>query len=239
MTFKVDWCSHEAAKYAVETWHYSKRMPSGTLIKLGVWEDDKFVGAVIFSHGANQSIGKPFGLTQFDVCELTRIAMTKHKVPVTQVMKIAIKMLKKKSPNLQLIVSYSDFSTQKHIGAVYQAGNWVYVGHASFIPGCYYESHGKLIHGRSARAKYGTEKNMPKSYKRVEHLTKFKYLYPLTVEMREKIEKLRKPYPKKHEKTSALVDHTVRSAVVQTEEGGSIPTSTHPEQTEHFSEGSL
>ena len=25
-TLKLDWCSHEAAKYAVEHWHYSKRI---------------------------------------------------------------------------------------------------------------------------------------------------------------------------------------------------------------------
>jgi hypothetical protein len=38
---KVDFCSYEAAKYAVEHWHYSKTMPAGKTVKIGAWEDDK------------------------------------------------------------------------------------------------------------------------------------------------------------------------------------------------------
>jgi hypothetical protein len=26
---KIDWASHEAAKYACENWHYSKCLPAG------------------------------------------------------------------------------------------------------------------------------------------------------------------------------------------------------------------
>jgi len=42
---KLDWCSYQAAKYAVENWHYSKCMPVGKLVKIGVWEDKKYIGA--------------------------------------------------------------------------------------------------------------------------------------------------------------------------------------------------
>jgi hypothetical protein len=35
---KVDFCSHEAAKYACEHWHYSRCVPASKLIKIGVWE---------------------------------------------------------------------------------------------------------------------------------------------------------------------------------------------------------
>ena len=41
---RLDWCSYEAAKYAVEHWHYSKRMPKSKLAKIGVWEDGEFIG---------------------------------------------------------------------------------------------------------------------------------------------------------------------------------------------------
>ena len=40
---KVDWCSYEAAKYAVMHWHYSKTMPAGKTVKLGVWENGRFI----------------------------------------------------------------------------------------------------------------------------------------------------------------------------------------------------
>jgi trehalose 6-phosphate synthase/phosphatase len=35
---KLDWCSHEAAKYACEKWHYSGRVPTSKSARIGVWE---------------------------------------------------------------------------------------------------------------------------------------------------------------------------------------------------------
>ena len=49
---KLDWCSHEAARWAVEHWHYSKSMPTPPVVKIGVWEDERFIGVVLFSRGA-------------------------------------------------------------------------------------------------------------------------------------------------------------------------------------------
>lgn len=71
----VDWCSYEAAKYAVEHWHYSERMPAGKLVKLGIWENSCFVGVVVFGRGAIYNIGKPFGLGQTECVELVRVAL--------------------------------------------------------------------------------------------------------------------------------------------------------------------
>jgi len=50
---KLDWCSYAAAKYAVERWHYSQTMPSPPRVQIGVWEDDSFIGCVLFSRGAS------------------------------------------------------------------------------------------------------------------------------------------------------------------------------------------
>ena len=104
---RLGWCSHEAAKYAVMNWHYSRAMPAGKLVKIGVWENDRFVGAVIFSRGANNNIGKPFGLKQTEICELVRVALSKHETPVTRIVAIAIKMLRKKAPGIQMLISVS------------------------------------------------------------------------------------------------------------------------------------
>ena len=41
-TLKLGWCSYAAAKYAVEHWHYSKVMPSGKAVYIGVWEEAEF-----------------------------------------------------------------------------------------------------------------------------------------------------------------------------------------------------
>ena len=83
-TLKIDWATHEAAKYACEKWHYSRSVPVPPLVKIGVWENEKFVGVVIFSRGATPSLLRPFGLKQTEGCELTRIALTKHVTPVSR-----------------------------------------------------------------------------------------------------------------------------------------------------------
>jgi len=48
---RLDWCSHAAAKYAVEHWHYSKTMPVSKRVNIGVWEGEKFIGR-LFLRGA-------------------------------------------------------------------------------------------------------------------------------------------------------------------------------------------
>ena len=118
---KLDWCSYEAAKFAVEHWHYSKCMPIGKLVKIGVWEDNKYIGAVIFGYGNNQFQGVAYGLVQTQICELLRIALTEHKTPVTKISSIALKMLKQSNKGMRLVVSYAD-PEQGHNGAIYQAG---------------------------------------------------------------------------------------------------------------------
>ena len=74
ITLRLDWCSYEAAKYAVEHWHYSHSMPGGKSVKIGVWEDKQFVGCVIFAFGAQQNLGRAFGLTMYQCSELVRVA---------------------------------------------------------------------------------------------------------------------------------------------------------------------
>lgn len=198
-TLKLDWCSHEAAKYACENWHYSKRMYVNKTVKIGVWEDGKFIGCVIYGNGC-QFIAKPYGMADTQVCELVRVALTNHKTPVSKILAISFKLLLKQSPDLCLIVSFSDTS-KGHYGGIYQATNWVYVGSAEYHE---YEVLGKRVPPRTLHHRYGKggqsiewlRKNVDPKAERVLNGIKHKYLYPLTPEMRDKIEPLRKPYPK-------------------------------------------
>lgn len=227
---KLDWCSHEAAEYACKNWHYSRCTPSGRLSKIGVWEDSSFIGCIIFSHGANKNIGGPYRLNQYQCIELTRIALKNHKTPVSRLVKIAISIIKKKNPNLKLIVSYADID-QDHIGVVYQAGNWIYVGQTGvgartgfIIKGR--KTHNKTVHSRGVRE---TIKDV-RTYldpEAEEHFSfgKHKYLYPLSDDMRQKIEPLRKPHPKKKDMRVGSV--AVSTSSSHEEGGGSIPTPTH------------
>jgi len=92
---KIDWATHEAAKYACENWHYSGTKPANKSNCFGVWEDGKYIGAVIFGLGASPGLGKPYGLGIFEVCELTRVALTKHKTEVSRILAICFKTAQK------------------------------------------------------------------------------------------------------------------------------------------------
>ena len=175
---KIDNCGHDAARYAVMNWHYSKAMPSGKLVKYGVWEDDKFIGAVIFGRGANNNIGHKYGLTSIEICELVRVALTKHKTPVTRILSICLNLLKKQNPGLVLVVSYADKTNQGHEGVIYKAGNWIYEGESVCKSG-YYVVNGVMTHARSVSAKYGTigdARKLANITKQNKELIKHKYI---------------------------------------------------------------
>ena len=222
-TLKIDWCTHEAAKYACENWHYSESTPVPPLVKVGVWEDSKYIGCVIFSRGASSNLLKPYGLKQTEGCELTRVALTKHKTPVSRILSIAIKFLKKNSPDLKLIISFADPS-EKHHGGIYQATNWVYSG-KSATSFKYVDKSGREWHSRQVSEKgYNVQQGnlrktaKPSECKKILCEGKHRYLFPLNEEMKLKVEKLKKPYPKR---ASSVESGT---SVFQTERGGESPT---------------
>lgn len=199
-------CSFEAAKYAVMNWHYSQAMPSGKLIKYGVWENNKFIGAVIYGRGANKDLGKPYKLEQTEICELVRVALTTHTAPVSQIVAETIKQLKATNTGLRLIISFAD-PEQSHKGGIYQAGNWLYNG-MSFAADEYIVN-GQRIHGRSLRAKRAThpiktnDKNALQWAKRIldpnaqeiKGSSKHRYLMPLDRAMRRQLKGIELPYP--------------------------------------------
>jgi len=187
---KIDWATHEAAKYACENWHYSKCLPAGKMVKIGAWENEKFIGVVLFGRGANHNMVKGYGLTQDQGCELVRIALTKHSAPVSKIAAHAMRFLKKQSPDLRLVVSYAD-PEQGHHGGIYQAGNWIYRGLSSPAIKVWYN--GKWSHKKTVDDSGINQSNLLK--KRV--AGKHTYLMPLDAEMRERIMQLAKPYPKR------------------------------------------
>lgn len=203
MNFKMEFCSYEAAKYACKNWHYSKSMPVGKLVKVGVWENDKFIGVVIFGRGAAKDLLSPYGLTQDRGCELTRIALKKHKTFVSKIMMIAIKFLKKLNPNLELIVSFAD-ADQDHIGSIYQATNWIYTGLKNKNKKSAFIINGKKTHPKSIQAT-GVKQSLSEIRKYLDpraelFISKGKhcYLMPLNKKMRKNVIKLSKKYPKRN-----------------------------------------
>jgi hypothetical protein len=219
---RLDWCSHEAAKYAVEKWHYSRRMPNSKLVKIGVWEGGDFVGVVIFGVGATPEIAKPFGLNAEDVCELVRVALSRHVTPVSRIVAIALRMLRGQCPKTKMVVSFAD-SAQGHHGGIYQAGGWVFIGTKAYHA---YRVLGEMVHPRTLYDRYGVggqsipwlRKNVDPKAQRVITGAKHKYAMAFTDELRAKLNAKSLPYPKRAASESG--DTSANHA----EKGGSIPT---------------
>jgi hypothetical protein len=215
MSLRLDWCSPSAARWACEHWHYSRSISSGKNVYIGVWESG-FIGAIIFGHGSgNSTNGLRFGLPRnCAMAELTRVALTDHETPVTRIVAIAMRMISKQSPGLRLIISMAD-PRQNHLGIIYQAGNWIYTGKTK--PDVEYCVRGIWMHHRSATA-IGSMKGAPSRPIPAKH----RYLMPLDNEIRKRIEKFRKSYPKRagSDTSDTLANHAGK--------GGSLPTPALP-----------
>ena len=214
---KIDWATHESAKYACEHWHYSKTLPVGKMVKLGAWENGKFIGVVIFAWGMNKSLGQPYGLQMVDCCELVRVALTKHQAPVSRIMAVAIQFLKMQSPGIKLIVSFSD-PEEGHHGGIYQATNWIYAGTTAV--NYEWRLNGRRLNKRAYTGhNFGNAKmKVPTGAIKINLKGKHRYLMPLDTETRKKVLPLSKPYPKR------AGSDTTDTAGLQPAEGGSIPT---------------
>lgn len=211
---RLAWATHQAAYHACSEWHYASQLPKGKLVKIGVWEDDRFVGVVLFSRGASPFLGKKYGLGHTEVCELTRVALRDHKTPVSRILRIACRMLRSSQPGLRLIVSFAD-PFRGHHGGIYQAAGWIYTGQSGetieylvsgkwkhvksmYVPKGYAEAAGKDAAWRHKNGVYyqlkasGRLASTPKRTMPGKH----RYLFPLDEEMRELLALYRVPYPR-------------------------------------------
>jgi hypothetical protein len=202
---RLDWCSHEAAKYAVEKWHYSRCMPAGKLAKIGVWESDKFIGVVLYGLGASPPFyvwaQRTLDIKQTEACELVRVALTRHATPVSRIIAISLKMLRALCPKLRCVVSFADCD-QGHHGGIYQASGWTFLGTTCKGERCGFMINGKKMHPRSLGAK-GYEQSLkgarmidPRAYE-VKTKGKHKYLMGLDQPMRDRLALLAQEFPKR------------------------------------------
>jgi hypothetical protein len=222
-TLRLDFCSHEAARVSIMRWHYSRQLPKSKLVKIGVWEGDKFRGAIIYGLGANRHIASPFGLQGTEVCELVRVALAPGRVhPTSRCVAISLKLLHRQSPGVKLVVSYAD-SGQGHNGTIYQASNWVFLGGSEQS---YIKVLGKVEHPRSLYDRYGRKgqsipwlrQNVDPRADRVPNPPKWKYVYPFDPKLRRRLETQALPYPKRGR------SNTSDAPGDQPGEGGATPT---------------
>jgi hypothetical protein len=217
VSLRLAFCHREAAIFAVKVWHYSRTLPAGRLVCVGVWEKSMFVGAVIFGRGASSEIGSPFGLCQSEVCELTRVALGPHQAPTSQIVSLAVRLLRRQSPGLRLIVSYAD-PEHGHHGGIYQAMNWQFIGatnRESLI-----RLNGCLFHPRTVGSRYRTRAidwlrgHVAPDAAHVRTMPKFRYVLPLDDDMRRQLAPRVEPYPKRNHASKAQNSGALRPRAV-------------------------
>ena len=181
MSLRLDWCSHEAARYSVMRWHYSRKMPKSKLVKIGVWEHEQFCGAIIYGLGANRHLARPFGLKSIEACELVRVALSPNRRhPTSQCVAVSLRLLHRQSPGLRLVVSFADLG-QGHLGTIYQACGWTYTGASKQS---YLRVRGQIVHPRTLYDRFGPggqsvpwlQKHVDPLAERVEMAPKLRYV---------------------------------------------------------------
>lgn len=193
-------CKVSDARAAIMRWHYSRRVPVGRLVCHGVWESDRWAGAIVYGRGATPTLGDPYGLDKLEVCELVRVALAPGRtVPTSRALGVSLRMLQRSNPQLRLVVSFAD-AAQGHVGTLYQATNWLYFGLTSAAQQFFYK--GRWCHNREissgAFGKGGAVANMAALPKRTAP-PKHRYLYPLDEQLRTLLAQRAQPYPKHSE----------------------------------------
>lgn len=220
---KVALATHAAAKYAVENWHYSKTLPVGRMVICGIWDDaGVFAGVVIFSRGANHNVGDAFRLSQTQICELTRVATVDgHNFTVTSAVAAAMRLLRKSNPGIELVISYAD-PEHGHVGTIYQAGNWFYIGESS--SSWQYLYRGAWCHARTFSApSFAKAKRTAPSFAGLpkrRSVPKHRYVYPLSRKWRKLSEKMSRPYPS----AAAIVDGEAAPPLMGVRPDSAAPT---------------
>lgn len=216
-SLKIDWATHEAAKYACENWHYSGCVPKSKQNKIAIYEDEKFVGVVMVGSSTGPNVFSFLGLTQFTGAELTRVALRNHKTPVSRILSIAFKFIQKKNPKLKAIVSFADANVGHH-GGIYQAGNWKYFGRST--PQKQWKVNGKWRNDvklfEAFKGKTDSLKNFPQRLLEGKH----KYVYFFDKDLEEKFKSSFLKYPKR----VTSIDND--ASTFHVEEGGVSPTVT-------------
>jgi len=120
----------------------------------------------------------------------------------------SLKLLKREKPEVLVAIAYSD-PIQKHIGFVYQAANWIYLGRQRATSINMLDNGGQLHHWRTI-----WDKEERLNMKKVELPPKHLYIYQLHLneEISFWISQLKQPYPKRLSSKDRILTDQVRDA---------------------------
>lgn len=206
---RLEKASTKAIRYACLNFHYAKSIPVNTT-GFSVFNDKKeWCGVILFGSGANNNLANEYDLNQGEVVELVRIALNGKHESTSKALSISLKLIKNQLPLCLLIISYAD-KDKNHLGVIYQATNFYYVGTSmQNTPDSSWIIKGKRYHGRIisdwVKGKGGLNGLSRSEFLKrfydinaTEYITKgkYKYIYPLHKSLIPLCKSLSKPYPK-------------------------------------------
>jgi hypothetical protein len=189
---RLEKASSKAVRFALLNFHYAKTIPS-VQSSFSVFNNNgEWCGVICYSIGANKSIGTFAKLKQGQICELVRVALNGKQGSTSKALALSIRLMSIKNPLIKMIVSYAD-SEQGHLGTIYKATNWYFIGVSRHI------HHIEILTGKRMHNRVYSElpKSKQKFFKNTIPFDKYKYIYPLDKNMVDLCKSLSKPYPKK------------------------------------------
>lgn len=197
---RITKATRKAYEYACKHFHYAKSVPTVQYAYNIYNASDEWCGCIVFGGGANNNLAKSMGFITGEVLELERVALNGKQEYTSQAVALALKQLHKDYPICKMVVSYSDHR-QKHIGTIYQATNFIYLGISETNDTQYFYK-GKWTHERSINARPDRDK-LKKTLNQRENSNKFKYIYVFDKKLRKKFKSL--PYPKDKDLTQCTM----------------------------------
>ena len=195
----------KAVEYACKNFHYSKSVPA-VQYAYNIYNDaGEWCGVIVFGGGANNNLPKSFDKNAGEVLELERVALNGKQETTSKAVAMALKQLHKDNPLCQIVVSFSDHR-QKHLGTIYQATNWIYLG-LTITSDTQYFYKGKWTHERTINSRPDRDKLKATLPKR-ENSNKFRYVFCFDKRERKKYLKMGLPYPKDADLTSCEMQVT-------------------------------
>lgn len=190
-----------AIRYACLNFHYSKCVPSVSY-GYNVYQDGDWCGVIMFGLGATPNIARPFGLIQGEVLELVRVALNGKQSATSECVAAALRKLHADAPQIKIVVSFAD-NDQNHVGTIYQATNWIYLGKYGKGDRSAFIINGKKTHPRTIGSAGGVQsiewvrKHLDPNAQEFFTKGKEKYIFVFDKRLRKQWLKQAKPYPKK------------------------------------------
>ena len=189
------------AKALLVRMHYLHSLPGGTCLAFGTFVGNRLLGALTWGVGPTNAHRLVEGATRDDCLTLTRLWLSDElpRNSESRTLGVAVRALRRHT-SVKFIISYADPS-QGHVGTIYQASNWLYIGLSKATP-LYDIGDGIARHSRSLSHAYGSHsiKHFARygvDVKKVPQAAKHRYVYFLDPSFRHRLNVSVLPYPKK------------------------------------------